>query len=89
MADHKSAVKQHRQSLARRGRNRAHRSRLRTSLKKLQAAIGSGDAEQAGALLTGAYSLLDKTAKLGAIKGNAAARKKSRLARAVQRISAA
>ncbi len=89
MIEHKSAAKQHRQSLARRGRNRAHRSRLRTSLKTLQAAITAGDAEQAGALLTGAYSLLDKTAKLGAIKGNAAARKKSRLARALQRISAA
>lgn len=88
MATHKSALKEHRQSLLRRERNRKHRARARTAVKRCRAAIAAGDREQASRLLPGTLSLLDRTAKLGAVHDNAAARTKSRLARAVNRLAA-
>ena len=87
MANHKSALKEHRQSIARRDRNRNHRSRMRTAIKKCRLAIASGDAEMARSLLPATLSLLDRTAKLNAMHDHAAARTKSRLTRAVNRMS--
>lgn len=89
MATHKSAVKEHRQSLARRQRNRFQRSRLRTALKRYRAAIAEGDVNAARELLPASLSLLDTTAKHGAIHVNAASRTKSRLTRALNRLNAA
>lgn len=83
MASHKSALKRHRQNTERRLRNRGHRARVRSALKRCRAAIQAGEAEQAKSLLPGTLSLLDRTAKVGAIHPNVAARAKSRLARAV------
>ena len=88
MANHKSATKEHRQSLKRRARNRDHRSRLRTAVKKFRAALEAGDTETAGGLLPSTLALLDRTAKLGGIHDSAAARTKSRLTRALNRASA-
>jgi small subunit ribosomal protein S20 len=88
VANHKSAKKEHRQSEARRDRNRAHRSRLRTALKGFRKALEAGEAETARGMLVGTLSLLDRTAKLGAINGNAADRTKSRLTRALNRVAA-
>jgi len=87
MANHKSALKEHRQSLVRRERNRNHRSRMRTAVKKCRMAIVSGDVELARSLLPSTLSLLDHTAKLDAMHDHAAARTKSRLTRAVNRMS--
>jgi small subunit ribosomal protein S20 len=89
MASHKSAIKAHRQSVARRGRNRTHRARLRTAVKEYRKAIAAGDAELAGKLLRPTLCLVDHTAKLGALHENAAARAKSRLTRALNRLNAA
>jgi small subunit ribosomal protein S20 len=89
MATHKSAIKEHRQSLVRRDRNRYHRSRLRTTIKKFRQAVADGDVEQARNLLPGSLSLLDTTVKHGAIHANVAARTKSRLSRALNRIASA
>jgi len=89
MATHESARKQHRQSLARRERNRQHRKRLRTTLKKFRRAVADGDVELARSLLPRSLSLLDRTRKHGAIHANVAARTKSRLSRALNRIAAA
>ncbi|MED5446808.1 MAG: 30S ribosomal protein S20, partial [Planctomycetota bacterium] len=47
-----SAKKSHRQSLKRRARNRAQRSALRTSVKKVRDAVANGETEQAAALLS-------------------------------------
>ena len=87
MANHKSAVKEHRQSLARRDRNRNHRSRMRTAVKKFRLAVAAGDAELAKSLLPATLSLLDRTAKLNALHDHAASRTKSRLTRAVNRMA--
>ena len=86
MANHKSALKHHRQSTARRDRNRQHRARLRTVVKRFRAAVTAGDADQVGMQLPGALSALDRAAKLGAIQANVADRTKSRLARAAQKL---
>ena len=88
MAIHKSAVKAHRQSLVRRERNRSHRSRLRTDIKRYQQALEAGELDRAKELLPGTLSLIDRTVKLGAMGGNAASRKKSRLTRQFNRQSA-
>ena len=88
MANHKSALKSYRQSLKNRARNRAHRTRLRSQVKTIRKALTDGDVETAKSLLPGTLSLIDHTAKLGAIHGNVASRTKSRLARAVNKLAA-
>ncbi len=88
MANHKSALKRHRQEIDRRQRNRNHRTRMRSAVKKLRQALETGDAESAQKLLPATLAVLDHTAKLGAIHDKAAARTKSRLARALNRLSA-
>lgn len=85
MATHKSAIKQNRQDIKRRAANRLHKTRVRTAVKRCRAAIAEGDAEEAQSLLGGTLALLDRTAKTGALHGNAVARTKSRLQRAVNK----
>ncbi|HEX7183561.1 MAG TPA: 30S ribosomal protein S20 [Thermoanaerobaculia bacterium] len=83
MANTKSAEKRNRQNINQRERNRAHRSRLRTAIKRLRAALTSGDAAQARELLPQTLSVIDKIAQKKVIHANAAARYKSRLAKRV------
>jgi len=85
VARHKSAEKAHRQSLKRRERRRAHRSRLRTALRTLRAAIDRGDRTEAQRLLGRTVSLIDRMAAKGIIHRNAAARYKSRLMKRLRR----
>ena len=89
MARHKSAIKRNKQSVATRARNRNNMSQLKTQVKKLRSAIEAGDAENASKLLPGTVAGIDKAAKKGVIHRNAAARKKSRLARAANKKVAA
>ena len=84
MANSKQAEKRIRQSLIRRDRNRAAMSRLRTSIKRLRSAADS-DVTKARELLPSTLGLIDVTAQKGAIHANAAARRKSRLTRLVNR----
>lgn len=86
MANTKSAQKRIRQSSKRRERNRAHRSTMRTAVKKLRRLVADGDAEQARELLPRTLSIVDASAQKGVIHANTAARTKSRLARAVGRL---
>jgi ribosomal protein S20 len=58
-------------------------------VKEYRKAIAAGDTELAGRLLRPTLSLVDHTAKLGALHENAAARAKSRLTRALNRLNAA
>ena len=84
MANSKQAEKRIRQSIIRRDRNRAAMSRLRTSIKQLRSAADS-DVTKARELLPSTLSLIDATARKGVIHTNAAARRKSRLTRLVNR----
>ena len=85
---HKSAVKAHRQTVQRQAHNRELRSKLRTSLKAIRAALDAGDTDQAKSLLSKTVSVIDKMAGKGIIHDNAAGRHKSRLAKRIQSASA-
>ena len=76
---HASAVKAHRQTLKRTEHNRELRSRLRTSLKNIRAAIDAGETDRAKSLLSETFSIIDKMSGKGIIHDNAAGRYKSRL----------
>ena len=89
MASHESALKAHRQNVKRREHNRQLRTRLRSALRDIRAAIDGGDPAKVKDALRDTISLVDKMASKGAIHRNAAARYKSRLASRVSRKSAA
>jgi small subunit ribosomal protein S20 len=76
-----------RQSRKRRDRNRRNTSKLKTQVKKLQAAVAAGDKSQAQGDLAETVSAIDRAAKQGVIHDNAAARYKSRLSRKVKALS--
>lgn len=84
MANSAQAKKRARQAEDSRQLNASQRSAMRTSIKKLQEAIASGDKEQATAAYQAAVPQLDKMARKGIIHKNAAARSKSRLNNAVR-----
>jgi small subunit ribosomal protein S20 len=72
----KSAKKDLRKSRAAAVRNRAQRSALRTAVKRAKGTAAAADDRLA------AVSLLDRAARKGLIHRNAAARQKSKLAKA-------
>jgi small subunit ribosomal protein S20 len=76
---HKSAVKANRQTIKRTAHNRELRSKLRSGLKAIRAAIDAKDIAKAKTALSQTFSLIDKMAAKKIIHRNAAARYKSRL----------
>jgi small subunit ribosomal protein S20 len=89
VASHDSALKAHRQNVTRRERNRQLRTRLRSALREIRAAIDSGSPADVKDALRQTISLVDKMAGKGLIHRNTAGRYKSRLASRVARKSAA
>ena len=83
MANIKSQIKRNRQNERRRERNKAVRTRLKTEAKKVREAAQSGDAEAAASQLRATSQLLDKAASKGMVHPRTAARRKSKLAKAV------
>jgi len=79
MPNHKSAEKRDRQNVKRREVNKSNRSKLRTQIKKLRAALTGNDKEQSSELLKPTVSLIDKSVNKGILHKNTAARHKSRL----------
>ena len=75
----KSALKANRQNIKRRLHNRELRSKLRTALKAIRAALDSKDVEAAKKALSQTVSMVDKMATKGIIHRNTAGRYKSRL----------
>jgi small subunit ribosomal protein S20 len=88
LANHKSAIKRHRQSLARRARNASYKSMAKTTIKELQHTIAEKDAQGAEKSLNKTVSILHKIQSKGVIHKNNASRKISRLSRAVNKLSA-
>ena len=88
MPNHKSAEKRVRQNEKRRDVNRNNRGRLRTSIRKLRAALTTGDANVVQELLPATISTIDKAVQKGVLHRNAAARYKSRLTTRVNQSSA-
>ncbi|MFT5312179.1 MAG: small subunit ribosomal protein S20 [Paraglaciecola sp.] len=87
MANIKSAKKRALQSEKRRQHNASRRSMTRTSLKKILAAIASGDKAAAQTAYSAAVPLIDRMATKGLIHKNKAARHKSRLAAQIKALA--
>jgi small subunit ribosomal protein S20 len=87
MANIRSQIKRNRTNEKRRQRNRAVKSELRTRVKT--ALSTTGDEERGDEALRLALKKIDKAASKGVIHKNAAARRKSRLVRAVARSTTA
>lgn len=83
MANHKSAIKRHKQSVKRAMRNRSQRTRVKNVIKDTRAAINGDDKSLAQKAVGTAASVMAKAANKGAIHWKTAARKVSRLAKAV------
>ena len=87
MANHKSAEKRARQTERRTLVNQMRRSRMRTSVRKVEEAIRSGDKNAAQTALRAAESELARGAGKGAAHRNTTARKTSRLAARVNKMA--
>ena len=86
MANTKSAEKAARQAEKHRARNVALRSRARSGLRKVGAAVTTGDKAAASAAYRDAVSAVDSLASKGKIHRNKAARHKSRLAARIKKM---
>ncbi|MFP5440729.1 MAG: 30S ribosomal protein S20 [Gammaproteobacteria bacterium] len=84
MANTKQAKKRARTSEKARAHNASLRSMARTYIKKVRAAIATGDKKQAAAAYTEMTSVLDRVADKGIFHKNMAARNKSRLNAAIK-----
>jgi small subunit ribosomal protein S20 len=85
LANHKSAIKRHRQSLLARARNRAVKTRVRNVIKAVRVALTAGDSAAAETALLAATKVLDKAATKKVIHWKTAARNVSRLSTAVNK----
>ena len=88
MANTVSAKKMTRKIAKRTAINRSRRSRMRTFIKKVEAAIAAGDRDAASAALRAAEPELMRAAQKGIVHKNTASRKVSRLAHRVQALGA-
>jgi len=79
----KSAKKALRQNKKRRIRNLQKKRRIKNLLKELKHLISQKKIKEAKEILPKVYKVLDKAAKTGLIKDNTAARKKSRITKAL------
>ncbi len=88
MAHHKSAKKRIRQTQRRTDVNRARRSRIRTFIKRVEAALETGNKEAAVAALKQAEPEIQRGVSKGVVKLNTASRKISRLNAKVKALAA-
>ena len=84
MAHHQSAKKRIRRNARRAMINRTHLSRVRTFVKKVETAIGSGDKSAATEAFKVAQPELHRGVRTGVLHRNTAARKLSRLSRRIK-----
>lgn len=87
MANIKSAKKRILVNRTKAERNKSIRSAVKTSIKKVEAAVAAKDKEAAAAALKVVISTIDKAATKGVYHKNNAARKVSRLAKAVNTLA--
>jgi small subunit ribosomal protein S20 len=84
----KSVLKNIRQAERRAAINRMNRTRVRTALRRMRAALAAADKTEAGKLVSTTFSELDKAIRKGTLAENTANRYKSRLALALNGIQA-
>nr|WP_330392484.1 30S ribosomal protein S20 [Anaerocolumna jejuensis] len=68
-------------------RNKAIKSKVKTTIKKVDAAVAAGDKELAKTSLLAAISEIDKATSKGVYHKNTASRKVSRLSKAVNTLA--
>ena len=83
MANTRSAEKRNRQAQKRRARNVQVRTGLKTAVKKAREALAHADPAMAKQAVQTALRTLDRAASKGVVHKNAAARRISRLAKAL------
>jgi small subunit ribosomal protein S20 len=88
MANIKSQKKRILRAERERDENRRYTSAIKTYFRRLEASVGSNDAEAADADHKVLVSKIDKAVKRGALHKNNGARKKARAARTRNKISA-
>lgn len=86
MANIKSQIKRIRTNEKARLRNQSVKSELKTYVRKVRQAVEAGDKEGALTALKAAGRKLDKAVSAGVIHKNQAANRKSRLAKAVNKL---
>jgi small subunit ribosomal protein S20 len=88
MANTKSAKKAVRQITRRTAANKARRSHMRTSVRKVEEAIASGNKEAAQTALREAEPTMARTAQKGLLHSRTVSRKVSRLAKRISAMGA-
>lgn len=88
MPNIKSSIRSVKTDAERRAKNFAVRSALKNASRKLISAIDAATVEDADAQYKNACSVIDKAAADGVIHKNAAARRKSRLAKKLNALKA-
>jgi small subunit ribosomal protein S20 len=84
VANIKSQIKRNRTNEARRLRNKAVKSELKTAVRRVREAAAAGEPDNAAELLRAAARKLDKAVSKGVIHKNQAANRKSALAKTLQ-----
>ena len=79
MANHKDAMKRHRQNQKRKAHNKHYKSSMRSLTKKYRAAAESNDSAALKEMLPKATKLIQKLAQKGIIHKNQADRRVSRM----------
>jgi len=79
MAHSNSAKKRIRQNITSRARNRWRIKNMRVAIQGFESALVEGTNEDATTAYRNASALVDKTAQIGVIHSNQAARRKSRM----------
>lgn len=87
MANIKSAKKRIEVTAIRTAKNKAIKSKVKTAIKKVEAAVSAGDKAAAAAALQAATVEISKAQSKGVYHKNNAARKVSRLAVAVNKMA--
>ncbi len=87
MPNIKSSVRSVKTDAERRAKNLAVKSTIRTVTRKVTESVNAGNTDTAKALLIKASSTIDKAASKGVLHKNAAARKKSRMARKINKLA--
>ena len=87
MANIKSAKKRILVNETKAARNKQIKSKVKTMIKKVDAAVAAGDKELAKTSLVEAVSEIDKACSKGVYHKNTASRKVSRLSKAINNIA--
>lgn len=87
MANHRSAIKRHKQSVKRNIRNVKYKSEIKTAVKSVRSSVTEGNKEEAQKNLLFAIKLYDKSVSKGVYHRSTASRRISRLSLAVNTVN--